>query len=239
MLELNKLYNMDCMDGMKQFPDKYFDLAVVDPPYGIGIGNMNFTKSGAIRPSRNVLAVRRDYRMEEDWDKARPDKNYFNELMRISKNQIIWGGNYFSDILPASKSFIVWDKRTNEKYNNDFADCEIAWCSKGVARIFRYLWCGMLQDNMKDKELRIHPTQKPVDLYNWILRHYAKPSYKIIDTHAGSASSLVACEQSGFDYIGFEIDNNYYNMALKRLEAEKSQIKLFDTVKFTQMEMEY
>ena len=128
ILELNKLYNMDCMEGMRRFPDKYFELAIVDPPYGIGIGTMNYTKSGAVRSRGNNLANRRDYRKKGDWD-VRPSAEYFAELMRVSANQIIWGGNYFSDHLPPSKSFIVWDKRTDEKYSNDFADCELAWCS--------------------------------------------------------------------------------------------------------------
>jgi site-specific DNA-methyltransferase (adenine-specific) len=229
MLELNKLYNMDCMEGMKEFPDKYFELAITDPPYGIGIGTMNYTTSGAVRTHGHAAAKRRDYRSKGNWD-IKPEKSYFDELRRVSKNQIIWGGNYFSDMLPPSKSFIIWDKRVSDTMRNDFADCEYAWCSKGVARMFRYLWNGMLQGNMKDKEIRFHPTQKPVDLYKWILaekQDYAKQGDKILDTHVGSASSLIACYNYGFDYIGFEIDDEICHKAQARMDAVMAQVSLF------------
>ena len=199
-------YNMDCMEGMKQFPDKYFDLAIVDPPYGIGVMSMTYTKSGAVRTHGHSAAKRRDYRKQSEWD-IKPDQAYFDELFRVAKRKIIWGGNYFSNMLPPSKSFIVWDKRCNDAMKNDFADCEYAWADYGVARMFRFVWNGMIQGNMKNKEERFHPTQKPVALYEWILHNYAKPGDKILDTHVGSASSLVACENNGFQYVGFEIDN--------------------------------
>ena len=190
-------YNMDCMDGMKDFPDKYFDLAVVDPPYGIGCMSMNYTKSGAVRISRrngNKSVGRRDYRKQTQWDVI-PTAEYFAELFRVSKSQIIWGGNYFSDVLKPSKGFIVWDKRCYDSMRNDFADCEFAWISEGlgVARMFRYIWNGMIRADQKNKEERFHPTQKPIALYKWILKNYAKPGYKILDTHVGSGSSLIAC----------------------------------------------
>lgn len=138
------------------------------------------------------------------------------------------GGNYFSDVLPPSRSFIVWDKRTTDAMRNDFADCEYAWMSKslGVARVFRYLWNGMLQGDMKNKEERFHPTQKPVALYRWILANYAKQGDKLLDTHVGSASSLIAFEERGFDYVGFEIDADYYQKAQKRLEENRAQISM-------------
>lgn len=219
-------YNMDCMEGMRQFPDKYFDLAIVDPPYGIGIFSMDYTKSGAVRPSRKSAAPRKDYRKFQQWD-AKPTREYFGELQRVSKKQIIWGGNYFADMLKPSKSYVVWDKRCTDSMVNDFADCEYAWLSDGmgVARIFRYLWCGMLQGNMKNKDDRFHPTQKPIALYTWILSNYAKAGDKILDTHVGSASSLIACERMGFQYVGFEIDKEYYRLAQKRLEEERAQVK--------------
>lgn len=188
----------DCMEKLPSFPDKFFDLAIVDPPYGIGVQTMNYTLSGARRVSRKSAANRRDYRRPDCWD-IKPDQEYFDELQRVSKAQIIWGGNYFSDMLPPSKGFIVWDKRLDEKMSNDFADAELAYISKGlgVARVFRYLWNGMLQGDMRNKEDRFHPTQKPVALYEWLLYHYAKKGYKILDTHVGSGSSLIACYRGG------------------------------------------
>lgn len=220
-------YNMDCMEGMKQFPDQYFDLAIVDPPYGIGIMSMNYTKSGAVRTHGYSAAKRRDYRKQAEWD-VKPDKAYFEELLRVSKHQIVWGGNYFSDMLPPSKSFVVWDKRCNDAMRNDFADCEYAWASQGVARMFRFVWNGMIQGDMKNKEERFHPTQKPVALYTWCLNNYAKPGYKILDTHVGSASSLIACHKLGFEYVGFELDPDYFKAASDRLEAVKAQTSIFD-----------
>lgn len=224
-------YNMDCMEAMKRFPDGFFDLAIVDPPYGIGVMSMNYTKSGAVKTQGNSKAVRRDYRKSGEWD-IKPDESYFRELFRVSNNQIVFGGNYFSDILPPSKSFIIWDKRVRDEISNDFSDCEYAWMSEklGVARVFRYLWNGMLQGNMKNKEERFHPTQKPIALYGWILSKYAKPGMKILDTHVGSASSLIACHRAGLDYWGFEIDPVYYEKAKERLEKEKAQINLFSSV---------
>ena len=220
-------YNMDCMEGMKEFPDKYFDLAIVDPPYGIGVQTMQYTKTGKRHSTRKSAAACRDYRRTDEWD-IKPSAEYFEELQRVSKHQIIWGGNYFSDILPPSKSFIILDKRTSDEMRNDFADCEYAWMSKGlgVARVFRFLWMGMLQGDMKHKEERFHPTQKPVALYRWILANYAKQGDKLLDTHVGSASSMIAFEERGFDYVGFEIDADYYQKAQKRLEENRAQISM-------------
>ena len=221
-------FNRDCMEGMKEIPDKFFDLALCDPPYGIGCMSMNYTTSGAVRIHGYAAADRRDYRKQSQWD-VKPTKEYFDELFRVSKRQIVWGGNYFSDFLPPSKSFVVWDKRVQNEMTNDFADCEYAWCSNdcGVARMFRFVWNGMLQGNMKGKEERFHPTQKPVALYEWLLTNYAKPGDKILDTHVGSASSLIACENMGFQYVGFEIDKEYYEKGVERLEKNRRQIKLF------------
>jgi len=219
MLELNKLYLMDCMEGMKQFPDKYFELAIVDPPYGIG-------EDGLKNHSRGKLAKSTKY-IPKNWDSKPPDDTYFKELMRVSKNQIIWGANHFISKIPFDSScWIVWDKLNGK---SDFADCELAWTSfKTAIRKFTYRWSGMLQGNMKDKEIRIHPTQKPVALYTWLLNNYAKKGDKILDTHVGSASSLIACHKLGFDYIGFEIDADYYKAATERLNAVKAQISFFD-----------
>lgn len=222
----SEVFNEDCMIGMARYPDKYFELAIVDPPYGIGCMSMNYTKSGAIRTHGYAAANRRDYRKQGQWDVAQK-KEYFTELFRVSKNQIIWGGNYFADQIPPSKSFVVWDKRCNNEMVNDFADCEYAWASVGVARLFRFVWNGMIQGDMKDKENRFHPTQKPVALYKWLLRNYAKPGDKILDTHLGSASSRIACYDGGFDFTGFELDKDYYDAAELRFQNHIKQLSLF------------
>ena len=220
--------NCDCMEALRKFPDKFFDLAIVDPPYGIGVQSMNFTRSGSRPPRGKAAARRRDYRRTDEWD-VKPGKEYFDELFRVSRNQIIWGGNYFTEFLPPSHGFICWDKRCQDNMRNDFSDAEYAWISRGlgVARMYRYLWNGMLQGDMKHKEQRFHPTQKPIDLYKWILFNYAKPGYKILDTHVGSGSSLIACYDMGFDVWGYEIDPDYYSKAKARLKEEQAQIRLF------------
>lgn len=216
----NGFYNMDCMEGMKEFPDKYFDLAVVDPPYGLG-------GDGFKNPIRGKLAKTKDYKAFAGGDLKPPDKEYFDELFRVSKNQIIWGANHFIHLIPYdSHCWIVWDKDNGE---SNLADCELAWTSFSTAvRKFKFRWNGMLQENMKNKEIRIHPTQKPVALYDWILNRYAEPGFKILDTHVGSASSLIAFEKVGMEYVGFELSEHYYNLAAKRLAEFKTQISLFD-----------
>jgi len=223
LLELNRLYNMDCMGGMQMFPDKYFDLAIIDVPYGINAGD--YERGG--KQHGQARAASAPYTRKK-WDKRPLEPVYFSELMRISKNQIIWGANHFISLIPYnSPCWIVWDK---DNGNNDYADCELAWTSfKTATRRFNFKWHGMLQGNMKDKEARIHPTQKPVALYSWILSKYAKAGDKIIDTHAGSASSLVACHRGGFDFIGFEIDADYYAAANERLTGEMAQVQ-FDFI---------
>lgn len=220
MLELNHFYNMDCMKGMNQIPDKYFDLAIVDPPYGIG-ENAFRTKS------RTKLAKTTDYgSFDKDWDRECPSEEYFTELFRVSKHQIIWGANHMMHRIKKSSScWIVWDKDNS----GCFADCELAYASFNTAvRKFTYRWNGMIQQDMKNKEVRIHPTQKPVALYKWLLANYAKQGYKILDTHVGSASSLIACEDMGFKYIGFEINPGYHAAAQKRIEEAKLQVSLFE-----------
>ena len=156
-----------------------------------------------------------------------PNEKYFNELFRVSKNQIIWGANHFISKMPFNSScWIVWDK---DNGNNDFADCELAWTSFSTAvRKIKYRWNGMLQQNMKHKENRIHPTQKPVALYEWLLNSYAKPGDIILDTHVGSASSLIACYRTNHSYVGFELDKHYYDLSKKRLDAEMAQMRLSD-----------
>lgn len=200
-------YNMDCMEGMKQFPDKYFDLAIVDPPYGINLNNNMGRRKGDKKSS-----YPKTY-----WDNKISDKKYFDELFRVSKNQIIWGGNYF--YLPPTKCFIVWRKPQISEYVS-FSMCEYAWTSlDGTAKE----WIGM--SNEKD---RIHASQKPVALYEWLLSRYAKEGDIILDTHVGSASSLIACHRTQHKFVGFELDEYYYNKASERLKAEQAQMSIFD-----------
>jgi site-specific DNA-methyltransferase (adenine-specific) len=211
--------NEDCMELMKRYPDKHFDLAIVDPPYGIG-------ENGSKNDTRGKLAHAKTYKPFAGEDSQPPDESYFNELQRVSKNQIIWGANHFISKIPFDSScWIVWDKVNS----GDFADCELAWTSfKTAVRIFRFMWNGMLQGDMKNKEQRLHPTQKPVALYKWLLKNYAKQGDLILDTHVGSASSLIACHDMGFDVVGCELDLDYYTESKKRLEYFMKQPKLED-----------
>lgn len=214
-------YNMDCIEGMKQFPDNYFDLAIVDPVYG------GVTQGGYMQGKGGEYAAkRRDYHLGL-WNQEKTGSDYFKELLRVSKNQIVWGGNYFCSNLPESQGWIVWDKKHPEGVT--FADCELAWTSFDVAtRIFRFMWNGMLQEDMKNKEYKIHPTQKPVRLYEWILQNYAKDGDIILDTHVGSGSSLIACHNTKHKYVGFEIDKIYFAKTKARIEAETAQTTIFD-----------
>lgn len=220
-------YNCDCMDGLKKTPDKYYDLAICDPPYGISYDTKAKAAAKAGKVYGSGAALKKQYHTT-GWD-ITPPRAYFDELQRVSKAQIIWGGNYFADMLPPSKGFICWDKRLDERMSNDFADCELAYLSPnlGVARVYRYLYNGMITGDMANKEERIHPTQKPICLYKWLLDHYAKPGDLILDTHVGSGSSLIACEDMGFKYTGYEIDPTYYELAQKRIEEYKAQLRWF------------
>jgi len=215
----SNVYLEDCMIGMARYPDKYFDLAIVDPPYGIG-------EDGSKNHTRGKLAIAKNYKSFAGNDISVPDINYFNELIIISKNQIVWGANHFINNIPYNSScWIVWDKDNGK---NDFADAELAYTSfKSAVRIFKFRWNGMLQQNMKDKEQRIHPTQKPVSLYKWLLHNYAKQGDKILDTHLGSGSSRIAAYDMGFDFTAFELDKEYFEAQEKRFNQFKSQLKLF------------
>lgn len=167
-------------------------------------------------------------------DSAPPDEGYFTELFRVSRNAIIWGGNFFLDYLGKASCMIVWDKA---RRGMDQADCEIAWTNlPGQNRVFNFKWNGMLQEDMKHKEERIHPTQKPVALYAWILERFAKPGYKILDTHAGSASSLIACRRAGLDGWGFEIDPVFYEKARERVERETAQVSMMELMNTAEQE---
>jgi site-specific DNA-methyltransferase (adenine-specific) len=208
---LSELYNMDCILGMKHYPDKYFDLAIVDPPYGIGASEMTMGTGKNKRYSKG-----------KNWDNETPLLEYFIELFRVSKNQIIWGGNYFTDKLPISRGWIYWDKQLNKDVS--FADGELAWTSfDKVLKTAKVQYSGFLG---ADNE-RIHPTQKPEKLYNWILANYATEGMKILDTHSGSGSLRISCYQNKFDFVGFEIDSHYCEFSDKRFQNSISQQRLF------------
>ncbi len=204
------------MEVMARYPDKYFDLAVVDPPYGIG-------EDGGSNHSRSKIAKSKIY-TPKNWDKEPPNKMYFDELIRVSKNQIIWGANHFISRIPFDSScWLVWDKENGE---NDFADCELAWTSfKKAVRRYKFRWAGMLQGNMKEKEIRLHPTQKPVALYDWIFKNYASPNDKILDTHLGSGSSRIAAHKAKLDFVGCELDKEYFDAQEKRFKDFSSQLR--------------
>ena len=198
-----KLINDDCMNVMKDYENNYFDLAIVDPPYGIKRNKMNMGNS----------IFNSD---KKKWDNSIPTKYYFKELFRVSKNQIIWGGNYFD--LPSSQYFAIWDKGET-MYGRDFAECEYAWIKKGGTRIYKK------NPNQKD---RIHPTQKPVKLYEWLLKNYSKKEYRILDTHLGSGSSAIASYYFGVkEFVGIELDKEYFETMNKRFKEQTKQIKLF------------
>jgi site-specific DNA-methyltransferase (adenine-specific) len=216
---VSEVYNEDCMIGMKRYPDKFFELAIVDPPYGIG---ENGERSNRPRNTDKWKKAKPKGYELKDWD-VRPDVIYFNELARVSKNQIIWGANHFyNEIQFTSHSWIFWDKVNG---SNDFADGELAWTSFNKAvRKFEWLWNGFQKQRPEE---RTHPTQKPVALYKWLLTNYAKPGDKILDTHLGSGSSRIAAYDMGFDFYGFELDKDYYQAQEKRFAQFKMQGKLF------------
>lgn len=197
----NRAFNVDCMVALKATPDKYFELCICDPPYGIGI-------------SGNPI---RQQHKKKSWDDATPNKEYFNELRRVSKYQIIWGGNYFD--LPPCKGYLIWDKE--QPFDFSLAMCEFAWCNiDHPAKMFRY--------RVLNETNKIHPTQKPVALYEWLLKNYAKPGDRILDTHLGSGSSRIAAYNLGFDFVGYEIDKDYFDAQEKRFAAHISQVRIFD-----------
>ena len=218
-------YNMDCMTGMRRFPDKYFDLAIVDPVYG-DVSQGGYMTNNRGQHIGTGKANQKGYHAGL-WKQEKTGNDYFKELFRVSKNQIIWGGNFFVESLPSSQGWVVWDKQKPEGIT--FSDCELAFTSFNVGiKMFRFMWNGMLQEDMKNKENRIHPTQKPVALYKWLINKFAQEGDTILDTHIGSASSLIACHETGHKYIGFEIDAEYYRQAKERLEQETAQMTMWD-----------
>jgi len=195
------LYNQDCMEAMAGFDDNRFDLAIVDPPYGIGLdgGQIGYSKH-----------------LKKNWDSYSPPIEYFIELERVSKNQIIWGFNHFLEKLKSTKAVIFWNKHQN----GHFAEGELAWCSIGTVKYYDRAY-------QKDQYNKIHPTQKPVALYEWLLMNYAKEGDKILDTHLGSGSIAIACHNLGYDLEGYELDKDYYKAAKKRLQEHQSQLRMF------------
>lgn len=209
------LHNQDCLEAMKQMKDNQFDLAIVDPPYGgndaIGLKD---------NKSKNKQAAKRtDYKIFEN---TAPDSKYFDQLKRVSKNQIIWGVNFYKNY-DLSGGRIVWDKK-----GTAFGRAELAYYSNSKSvNVFEYTWNGMIQGDMKNKEIRIHPTQKPVKLYEWLLDNYAEEGQTILDTHLGSGSIALACHNRGFDLTAFEIDKEYFDAAKKRLKTHQQQLTMF------------
>jgi site-specific DNA-methyltransferase (adenine-specific) len=215
----SEVYNMDCIEGMKQYPDKYFELAIVDPPYGINESNKK-RKNTQSKKWKN--ANKKIIYQKKNWDNDIPTEEYFIQLKRISKNQIIWGGNYMIDYLYPTSGWIFWDKKNGQ---SDFSDGELAWTSFNMGlRKFEWLWNGFQKQK---PEKRFHPTQKPVALYKWILNKYAKEKDKILDTHLGSGSSRIAAYDMGFDFVGYELDKDYFDAQEKRFNEFKMQGKLF------------
>lgn len=225
--KINKgtFYLGDCMDLMKDTPDNYYELAIVDPPYGIGFDKENETMSAGLRKDgtrRKMKSwsnpIQKEY-TTKDWDKSTPSKEYFKELQRVSKNQIIWGGNYFTDKLIPSGGWVIWEKGVPEGMS--LSQAEMAWtnCLNSI-KITKHLWAGYKKC---EKTNRIHPTQKPVALYKWLLKNYAKEGDKILDTHLGSGSIAIACHYMGFELTGIEIDEEYYNQAMERIKEQTQQ----------------
>lgn len=210
-----ELLNIDCMEYMAEQPDGAFDLAIADPPYGIGVKG----QSGAANSDRWSAPVDKNYHSPE-WDKNPPDKEYFIELKRVSKHQIIWGANYFRFVWP-SRGIISWDKKTSGNYSG----FELAATTfEKPAAVFEWLWNGFKK---QQPEERIHPTQKPVKLYEWLLTNYANPGQRILDTHLGSGSSAIAAHYFGCDFVGTEIDPDYYQAAMERFNRETAQLTMF------------
>lgn len=202
------VYLMDCMEGMAQFDDKHFDLAVIDPPYGIDAGKMTMGSG------------KHKFKKGKDWDAETPTEEYFFRLFMVGKNQIIFGGNYFTEILPPSNDWIIWDKLNP---NLSFSEAEMAWCSiKRNTRIFKH-YSAKVEEGGK-----IHPTQKPVSLYDWIYSKYLPEGGKVIDTHLGSGSNRISADKAGnIDFTAFEIDEQYFDDSVKRFENYSKQLKLF------------
>lgn len=221
-IKLNCVYNCDCLELMRAMvaAGLKVDWCITDPPYGIG-------EDGKKNHSRGFATASRQYTPKE-WDKQRIGEEYFDLIRLVSNNQIIFGGNYYTDYLPPTANWVIWDKRCQDSMRNDFADGEMAWASKGGTRIFHYLYNGMLQDDMKNKDDRFHPTQKPTQLWFKLIDYYTKPGDIILDPFMGSFTTAVCAYKSGRKFIGAELDKEYYELGQKRLEKVMRQISFFD-----------
>ena len=229
MAASSKVFNMDCMEGMAQYPDKYFELAIVDPPYGIGLG---FSKSKKVKNGTLTSG-----HLDKGWNNSTPDEKYFIELFRVSKNYIIWGANYYWKYIPDCGA-IIHNKMVSPFIASTYSHADIAATSlQKRVTMFSSQWSGNVQngkmntgnvdDYDKGLENRIHPTQKPIKLYKWILTNYAKPGDKILDTHLGSGSSRIAAYDLGFDFTGYELDKDYFEASEKRFQDHIKQLTIF------------
>ena len=225
-IEIDKVYNMDCLDGMRLMKEQGLkaDWCITDPPYGINFDNI-YESSGGTQAKTEATAKR--FYKAKNWDNVRIGGEIINLMRECSENQIIFGGNYYADILPPTKSWVVWNKRQLDTHN-DFADCEFAWFSIGQARVFSYEYMGMIQGDMKNKDERFHPTQKPTQLWCMLLNYYTKENDLILDPFAGSQSLRIACHKLQRQYIGFEIDKEYYDKGCEWYNKFASQISMFD-----------
>ena len=205
------IYNKDCLEAMSKMEDNAYDLAIVDPPYGINATKMTMGKGSGNDKGKHDK--------KKKWDVSIPKKEYFEELKRVSKNQIIWGGNYFLDYLGNTRCMLLWDKKD---YNSDFAAGELAWTS--FNKNIKIYQRARSKDN--DSKNKIHPTQKPVKLYEWLLMNYAKEGNKILDTHLGSGSSAIAAHNLGYDFTGYELDEEYFKATKKRLDNHTAQLRI-------------
>ena len=233
-LEVDRIYCGDCLDLMREMPDKGVDLVLTDPPYGIGESNeKNLSRekpfgSKRDRPGSSRVAGAKNYGSFE-WDASRVSREYISEIRRVSENQIIFGGNYYADLLDPSSCWLVWDKDNS----GDFADCELAWTSfKTAVRKFKWRWNGMLQEDMRHKEERIHPTQKPVPLFIQILEKYSKPGDLVLDPFLGSGTTAIACLRTGRHFIGIEKHEPYFLKAQERIDKERQQARLISRFDF-------
>ena len=215
-----ELIHGDSLQALKGYGDNHFDVAIVDPPYGIKMAK-----------TTNIPNPKKGFRgnklhNEKEWDNEIPSKEYFLEVQRVSKNQIIWGGNYFTEYLKPTKAWVFWSKKETKTQGSDFSDGEMAWTSfDKVTRLFEYGWIGI--DYCNKNEVKIHPTQKPVQLYKWLLENYTSEGDLILDTHLGSGSIAIACHQMKRKLIGYEIDAEYYEKACKRFKEQTAQQALW------------
>lgn len=223
----NTVYNCDCMELMRQMEKQGIvaDWLITDPPYAIKYVE-NYSKLAGKQYGKSK-AAKKAY-SNKNWDNQRLTKEYFDLMFKVSKNQIIFGGNYYTDYLPITNNWVIWDKIVEDKFRNKFGDCEMAWASSGQSRVFHYLYNGMIQGDMKNKDERFHPTQKPTQLFIHLINYYTKENDLILDPFMGSFTTAVACHKTGRRYIGAELDPEYFEKGSKRLADLKKQITMFD-----------